>query len=277
VENLFKLKCTSFGEENPECFSLLSMKKALHLPQEFTIFTSFSLTKECFMKYFCVLMLCAGIISLPLSAQKKVVFKNQKDSVSYVIGMNIGKDMKTRSISVNPDLMLKGLRDGLNDAKSMIDEAAVQRVMMAFQQEMTEKQREVNNKIGEKNKKDGEAFLAMNKNRDSVVTQPSGLQYKVLRQGTGKTPTAKDTVVVHYRGSLLDGKEFDNSYKRGEPISFPVTGVIKGWIEALQLMKEGDKWEVYIPSELGYGERGAGQMIGPNSVLIFEVELISVK
>jgi FKBP-type peptidyl-prolyl cis-trans isomerase FklB len=233
--------------------------------------------EESYMKYCTTLLICAVVLGLPASAQKKVTFKTQNDSISYIIGMNIGKDMKNRGISVNPDLMLKGLRDGLNDAKSIISEADVQRCMTAFQQEMMAKQQEESRKIADKNKKEGDAFLAKNKNRDSVVTQPSGLQYKVLRPGTGKTPTAKDTVIVNYRGTLIDGKEFDNSYKRGEPITFPVGGVIKGWVEALQLMKEGDKWELYIPSDLAYGERGAGQMIGPNSVLIFEVELVSVK
>jgi FKBP-type peptidyl-prolyl cis-trans isomerase FklB len=128
-----------------------------------------------------------------------------------------------------------------------------------------------------KNKAEGEKFLADNKKKEGIKTTASGLQYKVIKDGTGKTPKATDTVSTHYRGTLISGKEFDSSYKRGEPAEFPVNGVIKGWTEALQLMKEGAKWQLFIPSELAYGERGAGQDIGPNSTLIFDIELLSVK
>ena len=131
--------------------------------------------------------------------------------------------------------------------------------------------------MGEQNKKEGEAFLSANKKKEGVVTLPSGLQYQVIKPGTGKKPKAADTVTVHYRGTLISGKEFDSSYRRGKPVTFPVNGVIRGWIEALQLMQEGAKWQLFIPSDLAYGQRGAGPDIGPNATLVFEVELISVQ
>jgi FKBP-type peptidyl-prolyl cis-trans isomerase FklB len=149
--------------------------------------------------------------------------------------------------------------------------------MMAFQQEMMANQSKKAGELAEKNQKEGEAFLAANKKKDSVITLPSGLQYKVIAEGTGKMPTLNDTVTTNYRGTLIDGTEFDNSYKRGEPATFPVSGVIPGWTEALQHMKVGAKWQLFVPSNLGYGERGAGETIGPNATLIFEVELLSIK
>jgi len=139
------------------------------------------------------------------------------------------------------------------------------------------KQEEETKKLGEKNRKEGEAFLAANKKKEGVKTLASGLQYKVIKPGTGKKPKSTDTVTTHYRGTLIDGTEFDSSYNRGQPATFPVHGVIPGWTEALQLMEEGAKWQLFIPSKLGYGERGAGQAIGPNATLIFEVELVSVQ
>jgi FKBP-type peptidyl-prolyl cis-trans isomerase FklB len=149
--------------------------------------------------------------------------------------------------------------------------------MMSLQKEMRAKQEEANKNAGEKNKKEGEAFLAENKKKDGVKITPSGLQYKVIKAGTGKKPKATDTVLVHYRGTLIDGTEFDSSARRGQPLSIKVNQVIPGWTEAMQLMEEGAKWELYIPSNLAYAERGAGQQIGPNATLIFEVELISVQ
>ena len=146
-----------------------------------------------------------------------------------------------------------------------------------LQKELMEKQAERNKQLAEKNKTEGEAFLAQNSKKEGVKTLPSGLQYKVIKEGTGKTPKADDTVVTNYRGTSIDGTEFDSSYKRGQPATFPVKGVIAGWTEALQLMKEGSKWELFIPSNLAYGERGAGNFIGPNAALVFEIELITVK
>jgi FKBP-type peptidyl-prolyl cis-trans isomerase FklB len=155
-------------------------------------------------------------------------------------------------------------------------EEEIRQTMMAFQKEMMAKQEEQMKKAGEKNKKEGEAFLAENKKKEGVITLPSGLQYKVIKAGQGKKPQASDKVTVHYRGTLINGTEFDSSIRRGQPATFPVSGIIPGWSEALQLMQEGAQWQLFIPPNLAYGERGAGNVIGPNSTLIFEVELISV-
>jgi FKBP-type peptidyl-prolyl cis-trans isomerase FklB len=156
-------------------------------------------------------------------------------------------------------------------------EQEVNQTMMNFQKDMMAKQQARTKELGEKNKKEGEAFLAENKKKEGVITLPSGLQYKVIKEGDGKIPTINDTVTVHYRGTLIDGKEFDSSYTRGQPVTFPVKGVIPGFSEALQLMKGGSKWQLFVASNLAYGERGAGEEIGPNATLIFDIELISIK
>jgi len=156
-------------------------------------------------------------------------------------------------------------------------EAEAQAVLTQLQADMRKKQEEKAQQAGEANQKEGEAFLAANKSKPGVVTLPSGLQYKILKEGTGPKPTATDSVVCNYQGTLINGTEFDNSYKRGEPATFPVNGVIKGWTEALQLMPVGSKWQLFVPADLAYGPRGAGADIGPNSTLIFEVELLSIK
>ncbi len=206
-------------------------------------------------------------------AQESKVLKDQKDKVSYIIGMDIGNNLKRQSVSVNPKILAKGVEDALAGAKPLLTEQEVQETMMAFQKEMMAKQAEV----AKKNKTEGEAFLAENKKKEGVKTLPSGLQYKVIKAGTGKKPKASDTVTVNYRGTLIDGTEFDSSYKRGQPATFQVSGVIPGWTEALQLMGEGAKWQLFVPSNLAYGERGAGNQIGPNAALIFEVELVSIQ
>ncbi len=198
--------------------------------------------------------------------QGKLVLKNQKEKVSYIIGMDIGSNLKRQLIDVDPNIFAKGIKDALSGEKPLLTDQEIQETMIAFQKEMMEKQ-----------KKRGEAFLAENKNKEGVKTLPSGLQYKVIKAGTGKKPKLNDTVATNYRGTLIDGTEFDNSYKRGQPANFPVSGVIPGWTEALQLMEEGAKWQLFIPSNLAYGERGAGGAIGPNATLIFEIELISIQ
>lgn len=203
--------------------------------------------------------------------------KSLNDKVSYSIGLNIGKDFKTQNIEVDPDLLARGIRDALSDGKPLLTEEQIQETIAAFQQERVARQEALTKEVAEKNQKEGEAFLAGNGKKEGVVTLPSGLQYKVIKEGEGKTPQATDTVVVHYRGTLIDGTEFDSSYDRGEPVTFPVNGVIAGWTEALQLMKEGATWQLVIPSALAYGERGAGAVIGPNATLVFEVELISIQ
>ncbi|MGA2517996.1 MAG: FKBP-type peptidyl-prolyl cis-trans isomerase [Thermodesulfobacteriota bacterium] len=213
-----------------------------------------------------------------VSAEEKPVLKNQKEKVSYSIGLNVGRklgdDLKKQSIDIDPNLITKGIQDALVGAKPLLTDQEIQETMIAFQKEMMAKWEE----IGKKNKADGEAFLAGNKKKEGVKTLPDGLEYKVINAGTGKKPKADDTVTVNYRGTLINGTEFDSSYKRGQPATFPVSGgMIKGWSEALQLMQEGAKWELFIPSNLAYGERGMGGIIGPNATLIFEVELVSIK
>ncbi len=212
-----------------------------------------------------------------VSAEEKLVLKNQKDKISYSIGLNIGRklanDLKNQAIDIDPNILTKGIQDAFAGATPLLTDQEIQETMVAFQKEMIAKWEE----IGKKNKTDGEAFLAENKKKEGVKTLPSGLQYKVIKAGTGKKPKADDTVTVNYRGTLINGTEFDSSYKRGQPATFPVSGVIPGWKEALQLMEEGAKWELFIPSNLAYGERGMGGIIGPNATLIFETELVSIK
>jgi FKBP-type peptidyl-prolyl cis-trans isomerase FklB len=212
-----------------------------------------------------------------VSAEEKPVLKDQKDKVSYSIGMNIGNNLKKQAIDVNPDALVYGIKDALSGGEALITEQEVNDTLMAFQKEMASKQSERLKELGEKNKKEGEAFLAENKKKEGVITLPSGLQYKVIKEGTGETPKLTDTVTTNYRGTLIDGTEFDSSYRREQPATFPVKGVIAGWTEALQLMKVGSKWQLFTPSNLAYGERGAGRDIGPNTTLIFEVELLSIK
>jgi len=225
------------------------------------------------------LIAALGILFLAsqVTAEENLVLKNQKDKVSYIIGMEIGKNFKKQSIDIDPDILTKGIKDAISGGKPLLTEQEIQENMVTFQKEMMAKQEELAKKLGENNKKEGEAFLAENKKKDGVKTLPSGLQYKVTKAGTGKKPKLTDTVTTQYRGTLIDGTEFDSSYRRGQPVSFPVTGVIPGWTEALQLMEEGAKWQLFIPPNLAYGERGAGRDIGPNATLIFEIELVSIQ
>jgi FKBP-type peptidyl-prolyl cis-trans isomerase FklB len=211
------------------------------------------------------------------NTQEKITLKSFKDSVSYSIGTDIGKNFKHQELDVDTKILEQGIRDILDSAQLMITEDAMKNCMENFRKGIMAKQEEKMKAQTETNVKEGEAFLEENKKKEGVVTLPSGLQYKVIKNGTGPKPTAEQTVSVNYRGKFLDGKEFDNSYDRGEPVSFPVNGVIPGWTEALQLMTVGSKWELYIPSSLGYGAHGAGQVIPPNATLIFEVELIEIK
>ena len=212
----------------------------------------------------------------PSSSAAESPLKTQKDKVSYAIGMQVASNLSRQSLDVDPDVLMKGLKDQMA-GKPLMTEVEAHTTMSQVFAELRAKQEEKMKEAGEANKKTGEEFLAANKTKEGVVTTPSGLQYKVIKQGTGPKPTASDTVVCNYRGTLIDGKEFDSSYKRGEPATFPVSGVIKGWTEALQLMPVGSKYELYIPSQLAYGERGAGPDIGPNTTLIFEVELLSIQ
>jgi FKBP-type peptidyl-prolyl cis-trans isomerase FklB len=205
-----------------------------------------------------------------------LTLKTDKDKLSYAVGMNIGRSIHSQSMEIDPAILMRGMKDELAGKTVMTDMDAHNTLMQA-QQEAKKKADEMRQASMEPNKKAGEAFLAANKTKEGVVTLPSGLQYKILKEGTGPKPTAADSVICNYRGTLIDGKEFDSSYKRGQPATFPVGQVIKGWTEALQLMPVGSKWQLFVPADLAYGDRGAGPDIGPGATLIFEVELISIK
>jgi FKBP-type peptidyl-prolyl cis-trans isomerase len=200
-----------------------------------------------------------------------------KDKFSYALGMNLGNTLHRQSVDVDPAILLRGLKDAIAGGKMALTEEEARAALMEVQNEVRKKQQAQMQRAGEVNKKEGDAFLASNKAKEGVVTLPSGLQYKILTVGSGPKPALSDTVVCNYRGTLINGTEFDSSYKRGQPATFPVSGVIKGWTEALPLMPVGSKWQLFIPSALAYGERGPGPEIGPNSTLIFEVELISIQ
>jgi len=213
---------------------------------------------------------------------KSAAFTSQKDRLSYAIGMNIADTLRSRKLDLNPDAVAQGLKDALSGGKTQISEPEADSLVMLLQSEMkarkdAEQQFDGQQATAEANKKEGDAFLAANKTKEGVVTLPSGLQYKILKQGDGAKPTTADTVVCNYRGTLINGTEFDSSYKRGQPLTFPIRGVIKGWTEALQSMPVGSKWQLFIPPDLAYGPRGAGNLIGTNATLIFEVDLISIK
>lgn len=219
----------------------------------------------------------ALLASQACAGEKKMELKSEKDKVSYSIGLEIGNGFKRQSIDIDTEALASGIKDAISGEKPLLTESEVKEVMTAFQKDMMAKQETKAKVAAEKNSKDGEAFLAENKKKEGVKATASGLQYKVIKAGEGAMPKATDTVTVNYKGTLIDGTEFDSSYKRGEAATFPVSGVIKGWTEALQLMKVGSKWQLFIPSNIAYGERGAGGQIGPNATLIFEVELLSIK
>jgi FKBP-type peptidyl-prolyl cis-trans isomerase FklB len=215
---------------------------------------------------------------------KKEDLNSQKMKVSYAIGLDIGKNFKARAIDIDVEILIQGLRDAQGSGQPLLSSEEIQKVMTQFQQDMMKVEQEKRKVEDEKrmaqapgNKAKEEAFLKENAQKPGIKTTASGLQYKVISTGTGPMPKDTDTVKVHYRGTLLDGTEFDSSYKRNAPAVFPIKGVIKGWTEALQLMKVGSKWQIFLPSSLAYGEQGAGQAIGPNATLIFEVELLSIE
>jgi FKBP-type peptidyl-prolyl cis-trans isomerase len=206
-----------------------------------------------------------------------LALKTSKDKFSYAIGMKMGANLRKQSVPVDPNILARGLKDSLTGGKTLISDEQAQAAIMEVQNELRQKQQEKMQVEGAANKKEGDAFLAANKGKEGIVTLPSGLEYKILKEGTGPKPTASDSVVCNYRGTLINGTEFDSSYKRGQPATFPVTGVIKGWTEALQLMPVGSKWQLFIPPDLAYGERGPSPEIGSNSTLVFEVELLSIE
>jgi FKBP-type peptidyl-prolyl cis-trans isomerase FklB len=257
------------------CFGL--DEKAVPLNIELnSIIPSFNHRKDSSLKSKLMIVGIFLLVPALLCSQGKEPIKTQKDKVSYSIGLDFGKNMKRQSVELNLDVLLRGIRDGLAEVTPALTDAEMQEAMTTFQKEMMAKMQEKAKVAGEKNKKEGEAFLAENKKKPGVVTLPSGLQYKILKEGTGKSPKVTDTVTIHYRGTLIGGKEFESSYKRGAPTTYPLNGFIAGWTEALQKMKVGSKWQLFIPSNLAYGENGPGD-IGPNATLIFEVELLGVK
>jgi len=208
------------------------------------------------------------------SAQE-MALKTEVDKVSYIIGTQIGRDFKSKDIEVNLEPLMWGLKDVLGDKELAMSQEEMQKVFTDFQQQLRAKLAAKAAKEATENLAKGTAFLDQNKTKDGVKVLPSGLQYKIITEGAGATPTATDKVRTHYRGTLIDGTEFDSSYKRNQPAEFPVNGVIKGWTEALMLMKEGAKWQLYIPANLAYREPGRPG-IPPNSTLIFDVELLEV-
>lgn len=228
------------------------------------------------MKSLLITLIIAAQVPFAAQAADKSELKDKNAQVSYSVGVSIGNSWKQQDyVEFNPDLVLKGIKDALAGAKLALTDEEMKEVLNAFRTEHRVRQEEKRKQLGDRNKTEGAKFLAENKAKPGVMTLPSGLQYKVLTAGNGTTAGSNDTVSVHYRGTLLDGTEFDSSLKRGQPASFSVTGVIKGWTEALQRMKVGSKWQVFIPSELAYQERGYGPQIGPNATLTFEMELLS--
>lgn len=221
----------------------------------------------------------AGLVLMACNDKGSTSLKTQKDKVSYIIGQNIGRNMQQQQLDetvLDLGMLRAGIEDVLNGVDPKLTEEEMAEIMTRFQEEMSARVDSLNKAQGEANAKAGEEFLAKNAKEEGVVVLPSGLQYQVITEGSGQKPGATSVVTVHYHGTLIDGTEFDSSIKRGQPATFPVNGVIAGWTEALQLMPAGSKWKLFIPSELAYGEQAASPVIGPNSVLIFEVELISV-
>ena len=221
------------------------------------------------------IVISAVVLSFAVSLfaeEKPPQLKDLKDKASYALGLNFGFNFKRQNIDLNTDAFAAGFKDAMSGRKPLMSEQEVRETMMAFEKDMQQKQAET----AQKNAAEADKFLAANKSKEGVKTTESGLQYKVLKEGSGAQPKSSDTVTVNYRGTLTDGTEFDSSYKRGQPATFPVGGVIKGWTEALQLMKVGSKFQLFIPANLAYGEQGRPG-IPPNSLLIFEVELMDVK
>jgi len=224
------------------------------------------------MKHFVATLAVASVATSIFGQDKPFPLKDLKDKASYSIGVDIGMNFKKQNMDLNADALAAGAKDALN-GKPQVSPNEIREIMTQWQKEFGEKQKV----MATKNQADGEKYLVENKKKEGVKTTASGLQYKSLKEGAGPQPKASDTVTVNYRGTLIDGTEFDSSYKRGEPATFPLNGVIKGWTEGLQLMKKGSKFQFVIPPSLAYGERAVGADIGPNSTLVFDVELLDVK
>jgi len=221
------------------------------------------------------------MIAISCTSSEKVVETPQltdyMDTVSYSVGVDIGKSFRLQEMDINPDVMARGLSDAFSDKETALTDEEIQSTLINFRQEFQQKQREIAQRKAQETAVAEESYLAESASKEGVVSLPSGLQYKVITPGDGPSPLTTDKVKVHYKGSLADGTIFDSSYDRGQPTSFTVSGVIKGWTEALLLMQVGSKWELTIPSKLGYGTRGSGDRIPPNSTLLFEVELLAIE
>ena len=215
--------------------------------------------------------------SSPAASSSNAALPTDKDKLSYAIGMNVGKGLHRDGVDVDPNVLLRGLKDAMAGGPTLLTDEEARASIVQLQGQLRAKMEAQQAQAGETNKKAGDDFLAANKSKPGVVALPSGLQYKILKEGTGPKPMATDSVKCNYRGTLIDGKEFDASEKHGGPATFPVNGVIKGWTEALQLMPVGSKWQLFIPPDMAYGSRGAPPDIGPNETLIFEVELLSIE
>ncbi len=229
------------------------------------------------MRFLITLVIVAGLIGTPCLAEELPDLGNEKARANYSVGYQIGDDFKRQGVEINPEALVKGIQDAISGKTPLMTAEEQRATLVNLQRQVATRQKQNKPKQAQKYRGEGREFLASNANKPGVVTLPSGMQYKVIREGTGRSPGATDTVTVHYRGTLLDGTEFDSSYSRGKPATFGVGRVIAGWTEALQLMKEGARWQLFIPPDLAYGEKGAGSKIPPNSSLIFDVELISVE
>jgi len=230
------------------------------------------------MKFRCIAVLAVLVMASLATAQENLILKDQKDKMSYSYGVDAAGKLKSMPLGVNLDLFIMGVKDGLSGGKLLMTEQEIRETLIGLQKELTAKSDEQKKALADKNISEGKAFLAENKKKEGVVTLPSGLQYKVLKEGTGKMPLDTNWVRIQFRGTLVDGTVFEDTYKSfGQPVAFPVKGMIPGWEEALKLMKEGAKWQLFIPPELAFAERGSGTLIGPNATLIIEMELVSVQ
>jgi FKBP-type peptidyl-prolyl cis-trans isomerase len=230
-----------------------------------------------YMRRIVYCLACVGFLIGSVHAEEKKEFKNPEEAVSYSIGFQMGAEFTKHGVVVDPEMIAEGVRDGLSGVEPRLSEADMKARLSGLEAQGKQAKQKEMEKQGAKTLAEGEAFLAENGKKKGIVTLPSGLQYQVLRKGEGQSPKATDRVTVHYRGTFINGKEFDNSYSRGKPITFVLDRVIKGWAEGLQLMKPGAKWKLFIPAKLAYGENGAGSHVPPNSTLIFEVELIFIE
>ena len=224
-----------------------------------------------------ITLLALALVATRTQGAETTTLKDQKDKISYSIGVNIGANVKqqteSQGVELKPEIVAAGLKDALMGGKTLLTEQEVRETLMALSKDIGDKQ----SQVGEKNKKEGETFLAENKKKPGVKSLPSGLQYQVIKEGKGPKPKATDTVKANYKGTLINGTEFDSSEKHGGPAKFPVSGVIPGWVEALQLMPVGSKWRLFVPAELAYRDQPPGPPIGPNSMLIFDVELLGIE